>query len=165
MPQPVVGISGVRGFELLQILDLPTHSRQVLEVSDLDQVPLWIALQNAEKKTAMLSGEFFHQFFSQPIPRVFELLKRNRVACHALELIFENHPHVAVAREEDFVDRPIMSRQVAGEAVCHGGGESRFGEHLFYVEEVTWMLTIQYGHDFAAVKFCGRQTPAPKPPL
>jgi hypothetical protein len=45
-----------------------------------------------------------------PVPRrsarvacVFKLLKRNRVECHAFELIFKNHPQVTVTREEDFV--------------------------------------------------------------
>ena len=80
----------------MQILDFPAQSGHVLQMGKWDQVPFWLAMHHAEKKAPMRGSEFFPQLFSQPISHLFQFLERNRVARHALELIFENQPQVAV---------------------------------------------------------------------
>src|ERR1043165_7142358 len=105
----------------------------------------------------MPSREFFLQFHSQTMSHMFELLSRSRFACHALKLILENHPQIAVTREKDFVVWSIMSRQVAGEAIYRRRGKPCLGKHLPHVKEVTWVLAVPGRHNLATINFRRRK--------
>ena len=78
---------------------------------------------------------------------------RDRIPCHARELILKSWRHIHVAREQDFMHRAVVAGEIADKTFDHLSRKSTALEQSTNIKQVAWMLAIHRGDEFAAVKF------------